>query len=112
MIELFNIGMPVVRTDGRAYGHVITKFSRIGRLPHFLNHGALQRALRARELRYDRLLIMRASSHQRHNDFNRSHKGCFCRSGNAEKHNHRDFYDQHHDNHNKMISHFMIMLMS
>ena len=60
MIELFNIGMPVVRTDGRAYGHVITKFSRIGRLPHFLNHGALLRALRARELRYDRLLIMRA----------------------------------------------------
>ena len=32
--------MPVVRTDGRAYGHVITKFSRMGRLPHFLTHGA------------------------------------------------------------------------
>ena len=33
LIELFYIGMPVVRTDGRAggrslYGHVITKFSR------------------------------------------------------------------------------------
>ena len=26
LIELFNIGMPVVRTDGRVYGHVITKF--------------------------------------------------------------------------------------
>ena len=31
--------MPVVRTDGRAdgrsvYGHVITKFSRMGSLPH------------------------------------------------------------------------------
>ena len=25
-----NIGFPVVRTDGRAYGHVITKFSRMG----------------------------------------------------------------------------------
>ena len=36
--------MPVVRTDGRAYGHVITKFSRMGRLPHFLTHGALLRA--------------------------------------------------------------------
>ena len=35
-----NIGFPVVRTDGRAYGHVITKFSRIGGLPHFLSYGA------------------------------------------------------------------------
>ena len=35
-------GMPVVRTDGRAYGHVITKFSRMGRLPDFLTHGAPQ----------------------------------------------------------------------
>ena len=24
------------------YGHVITKFSRMGSLPHFLTHGALQ----------------------------------------------------------------------
>ena len=37
--------MPVVRTDGRAvgrsvYGHVITKFSRLGRLSHFLSYGA------------------------------------------------------------------------
>ena len=37
--------MPVVRTDGRAYGHVITKFSRMGRLPHFLTHGAPQARL-------------------------------------------------------------------
>ena len=42
--------MPVVRTDGRAvYGHVITKFSLMGSLPHFFTHGA---ALRAREQRY------------------------------------------------------------
>ena len=40
--------MPVVRTDGRAYGHVVTKFSRMGRLLHFLTHGAPLRALRAR----------------------------------------------------------------
>ena len=42
LIELFYIGMPVVRTDGRAgdrsvgrseYGIVITKFSRMGSLP-------------------------------------------------------------------------------
>ena len=26
----------VVRTDGQAYGHMITKFSRMGILPHFL----------------------------------------------------------------------------
>ena len=43
LIELFYIGMPVVRTDGwrrSVYGHVITKFSRMGRLPHFLSYGA------------------------------------------------------------------------
>ena len=43
--EVFYIGIPVVRTDGRSvgrsmYGHVITKFSRTGRLPHFLSYGA------------------------------------------------------------------------
>ena len=40
--------------DGRSYGHVITKFSRMGRLPHSLSYGAPStRALRARvELRY------------------------------------------------------------
>ena len=37
-----NISFPVVWTDGRAYGHVITKFSRMGRLPHFLSYGAPQ----------------------------------------------------------------------
>ena len=49
LIELFYIGMPVVRADGRSlgraggravYGHVITKFSGMGRLLHFLTHGA------------------------------------------------------------------------
>ena len=46
--------MPVVRTVGRSvYGHVITKFSRMGSLPHFFTHGAPLRALRAPELRYD-----------------------------------------------------------
>ena len=57
LIELFYIGMPVARTDGRVggrsvYGHVITKFSRMGSLPHFFTHGATMRAPRARELRY------------------------------------------------------------
>ena len=38
-----NIGMPVVRTDGRSvYDHVITKFSRMVSLPYFLTHGAPQ----------------------------------------------------------------------
>ena len=42
------------RSGGRSvYGHVITKFSRMGSLPHFLTHGAPLRALRARELRYE-----------------------------------------------------------
>ena len=40
LIELFYIGMPVVRTDGLAvgrsvHGHVITKFSRMGSSPPF-----------------------------------------------------------------------------
>ena len=40
LIGLFYIGMPVVRTVDRSlsrsvYGHMITKFSRIGRLLHF-----------------------------------------------------------------------------
>ena len=53
LIELFYIGMSVVRMDGRAggrsvHGHVITKFSRMGILPHSFTHGAPQRASRAR----------------------------------------------------------------
>ena len=62
LIELFYIGMPVVRTDGRSlacsvYGHVITKFSRMGRLPHFLSYGAppMRGASRRVELRYQTL---------------------------------------------------------
>ena len=50
-IELFYIGMPVVRTVGRA-GHVTIeniKISRLDRLPNFLTHGAPLCALRARE---------------------------------------------------------------
>ena len=35
------------------YGHVITKFSRMSSLPHFLPHGDTLRAVRARELRYN-----------------------------------------------------------
>ena len=31
LIELFYMGLPVVRTDGRTYGHVITKISRMSR---------------------------------------------------------------------------------
>ena len=45
-VELFYIGMPVVRTSGRACVHVTTKISRMHRLPNFLTHGA---PLRARE---------------------------------------------------------------
>ena len=45
LIELFYIGTPVVRTDGVSggrlvYGRVITKFSLMGRLLHFLTHGS------------------------------------------------------------------------
>ena len=38
------VGMSVVRKGGPAYGHVIAKFSRMGRLPHFFIYGALQSA--------------------------------------------------------------------
>ena len=41
LIELFYIAMPVVRTDGLSvYCRVITKFSRMVTLLHFLTHGA------------------------------------------------------------------------
>ena len=41
------------RTVGRSvYGHVVTKFSRMGSLPHFFTLGAPLRELRAGELRY------------------------------------------------------------
>ena len=46
LIELFYIGMPVMRTDGLS----LTKFFRMGRLPHFLSYGAL-RAARGAPLR-------------------------------------------------------------
>ena len=46
-------GRTASRAGGRSvYGHVITKFSRMGSLLHFLTHGAPLRALRARELSY------------------------------------------------------------
>ena len=41
--------------DGRSYGHVITKFSRMGRLPHFLSNGSTPTlgASPLAELRYE-----------------------------------------------------------
>ena len=49
LIDFFHIGMPVVRTDGRANGYVINKISRMDGLPNFLRYGArLPRASRAR----------------------------------------------------------------
>ena len=68
MIELFYIGMPVVRTDGRAVGrsvgvrYVITKFSRMGSLLHFFTLGA---PLRARELRYEKVGISPVKVYER-----------------------------------------------
>ena len=66
LIELFYIGIPVVRTDGRSgslsvYGQVITKFSRMGRLLHFLYPWCSAGKLRARAplLVYSRLPITR-----------------------------------------------------
>ena len=52
LIELFYFFWYACGADGQSdgwsvYGHVITKSSRIGSLPHFLTHGA---PLRAREL--------------------------------------------------------------
>ena len=49
----FSFQATVCGADGRSggrsvYGHVITKFSRMGSLPHFFTHGAPLRASRAR----------------------------------------------------------------
>ena len=49
LIELFYIGVPVVRTVGQTFGHVTSKISRMHRLPNFLTHGAPLCAHRARE---------------------------------------------------------------
>ena len=38
-------------SGGRAYGHVVTKFSRMGRLLHFLTYGAPLSAPRERDFR-------------------------------------------------------------
>ena len=40
LIKLFYIGMPVVRTEGQLYRHVITKISPMDGLPNFLLYGA------------------------------------------------------------------------
>ena len=45
-------GRVVERAGGRAYGHVIAKFSRMGRLLHFLTHAALLRELRYNQLSF------------------------------------------------------------
>ena len=45
-------GRVVERAGGRTYGHVIAKFSRMGRLLHFLTHGALLRELRYSQLSF------------------------------------------------------------
>ena len=48
LIELLYIGMSVAWTDRRAYGQVITRISRLDRLPNFLRYGVpLARALHA-----------------------------------------------------------------
>ena len=35
-----SFGFPMVRIDGRTYGHVITKISQVDRLPNFHRYGA------------------------------------------------------------------------
>ena len=50
LIQLFSTGIPVLRTNSQAvgrsvYGQVITKFSRMGSLPHCLTLRALLHAL-------------------------------------------------------------------
>ena len=39
-LETFHIGFPVVRTDERTYGHLITKVSQMDRLTNLLSYGA------------------------------------------------------------------------
>ena len=40
LIELFFIGVPMVSTVGRTYGHITIKIYRMHRSPNFLTHGA------------------------------------------------------------------------
>ena len=55
--EILNIGVPVVQTDGRAYGHVIAKFSWMGRLPHFISYGAPSTRARGAPLKITEKII-------------------------------------------------------
>ena len=48
----------LLRTDGRKYGHVITKISRMNRLPHFLRYMGLHKGARL-ELRYEKRNVYR-----------------------------------------------------
>ena len=48
----------LLRTDGRKYGHVITKISRMNRLPHFLRYMGLYKGARL-ELRYEKRNVYR-----------------------------------------------------
>ena len=58
-IELFYIGIPVVRTNGgRAYDHLFTKISWPSRLPHFLRYGATLARARSSAIRFLKSLFL------------------------------------------------------
>ena len=66
-----NIGVPVVRTDGRAYGHTITKFFWMGRFPHFLSYGATSRARGAPQKITEKIIRENAFEHKKKISANR-----------------------------------------
>ena len=53
-------GLSGGRSVGRSVGHVISKFSWMGSLPHFITRGAPLRALRARELAITLVRLMKS----------------------------------------------------
>ena len=66
-----NCGIPVVRKDGRAYGHVITKLSWMDGLQTFLRYGALLAWSSAIKLGFFYLLrnYLYKTQTKRHNTF-------------------------------------------
>ena len=66
--------------------------------------------------RKDIYIIVKPSSHQRHNDHNHNHKHehnavmSFMSQWECQKRSHKHPYDQHNHNHKKMIDNFLMII--
>ena len=68
------------------YGHVITKFSRMGSLPHFVTHGAPLRASRARAPLLDISVDFDLQNSSDHNSYESEFNDDFTIQNNSVSH--------------------------